>query len=82
MDIGAAIGGRSYAQTYELEADTLGAYVAARAGYDPGAASAIFDRPDTATKAGRRSSRAHPGSAAAPGHRRRGRGRDPRRSRR
>ena len=35
MDVGAYVGARTYSQTYELEADTLGAYIAARAGYDP-----------------------------------------------
>ena len=45
MDVGAYIGGRTYTQTYELEADTLGAYVAARAGYDPERGAMIFERP-------------------------------------
>ncbi|MFC3228694.1 M48 family metalloprotease [Marinibaculum pumilum] len=42
--IGAAGGAIAYSQTYELEADTLGAYIAERAGYDPDAGSRIFAR--------------------------------------
>ena len=45
INIGAALGGRAYSQTYELEADTLGAFIAARAGYDPERGSLLFARP-------------------------------------
>ena len=63
MDIGATIGGRSYSQSYELEADTLGAYVAARAGYDPERGAAIFERPTLANAGGPPLLASHPGSA-------------------
>ena len=42
--VGAAIGGQAYSQTYELESDHLGAYIAERAGYDPVLGSRIFAR--------------------------------------
>lgn len=42
--LGAAGGAAAYSQTYELEADMLGAYIAERAGYDPDAGSRIFAR--------------------------------------
>ncbi|MER2510624.1 M48 family metalloprotease [Amaricoccus sp.] len=45
MDLGAAVGGRAYSQTYELEADTLGAFIAARAGYDPERGALLFTSP-------------------------------------
>lgn len=45
MDIGGLLGGRVYAQRFELEADVVGAYIAARAGYDPDKGAAIFTRP-------------------------------------
>lgn len=60
MRIGASLGGRVYSQSYELEADTLGAYVAARAGYDPERGARIFARPDMAGGGGMLSS--HPAS--------------------
>ena len=60
MRIGASLGGRVYSQSYELEADTLGAYVAARAGYDPERGARIFARPDMTGGGGMLSS--HPAS--------------------
>ncbi len=42
--LGAAGGASAYSQTYELEADMLGAYITERAGYDPDAGSRIFAR--------------------------------------
>ena len=35
QDIGGTIGARQFSKTYELEADSLGARIALRAGYDP-----------------------------------------------
>ena len=52
MDVGAYVGARSYSQTYELEADTLGAFIAARAGYDPERGAQIFLRPALANAGG------------------------------
>jgi predicted Zn-dependent protease len=45
-DVGAAIGNRAYSQEEESEADYLGAYIMARAGYDVDAAVAIHDKLD------------------------------------
>ena len=44
MTAGAAVGGIAYSQTYELEADMLGAYIAEAAGYDAEQGSLIFAR--------------------------------------
>lgn len=44
MIVGAAAGGAAYSQTYELEADMLGAYIAERAGYDPERGARVFAR--------------------------------------
>jgi hypothetical protein len=44
MDAGAGIGGIAYSQTYELEADMLGAYIAEAAGYDAEKGSLLFAR--------------------------------------
>jgi predicted Zn-dependent protease len=63
MDVGAYVGGRTYSQTYELEADTLGAFVTARAGYDPERGAAIFGRPALANPGGPAILASHPGSA-------------------
>jgi Zn-dependent protease with chaperone function len=63
MDIGAAIGARTYSQSYELEADTLGAYIAARAGYDPATGAEIFERPGVRSEGGPPLLTSHPGSA-------------------
>ncbi|RED11960.1 M48 family metalloprotease [Pontivivens insulae] len=43
-EIGAQIGGRAYSQSFELEADVLGTYIAERAGYDPVDGAASFSR--------------------------------------
>jgi predicted Zn-dependent protease len=63
MDVGAYVGGRAYAQSYELEADTLGAYVTARAGYSPERGADIFGRPSLANPGGPAILASHPGSA-------------------
>lgn len=63
MDMGAYVGARAYSQSYELEADTLGAYVAARAGYDPEAGAAVFGRPALANPGGPAILASHPASA-------------------
>jgi Zn-dependent protease with chaperone function len=44
MDAGATVGGIAYSQTYELEADMLGAYIAEAAGYDAEKGSLLFAR--------------------------------------
>ena len=57
MDVGAFVGARTYSQSYELEADTLGAFIAARAGYDPERGAADLPAaPPSPTPAARRSS--------------------------
>lgn len=61
MRIGAELGGRAYSQSYELEADTLGAYIAARAGFDPERGALIFTRPELGGGGGLLST--HPPSA-------------------
>ncbi len=48
MDTGGAIGRMSFSQTYELEADMIGAYIAERAGYDPALGVRIFARRESA----------------------------------
>lgn len=63
MDVGAYLGARSYSQSYELEADTLGAFIAARAGYDPEAGGEIFGRPALADAGGPPILSSHPASA-------------------
>ena len=63
MDVGAYLGARSYSQTYELEADTLGAFIAARAGYDPERGAQIFVRPALADAGGPPILSSHPASA-------------------
>lgn len=45
MELGASLGGRAYSQSYELEADVVGAFIAARAGYDPERGARVFTRP-------------------------------------
>lgn len=49
--LGARIGARTYSKDFELEADALGALMAARAGYDPVKGAAFFLRiPDPGNK--------------------------------
>lgn len=48
MERGAFLGGRVHSQEYELEADRLGAFLAARAGYDPEAGARLLGTPDLA----------------------------------
>ena len=81
MDVGAYVGARAYSQSYELEADTLGAYIAARAGYSPERGADIFGRPALANPGGPPILASPPGLGAAPGHRRPRRRRHPRASR-
>lgn len=45
MDVGAFVGQRAYSQSFELEADVIGTYIAARAGFDPERGALIFARP-------------------------------------
>lgn len=61
MDLGASLGGRAYSQSYELEADVLGAYIADGAGYDPELGARVFARPALASGGGLLST--HPASA-------------------
>ena len=63
MEMGAFVGGRAYSQTYEFEADQLGAFIAARAGYDPERGAAIFGRPALASGGGPAVLVTHPASA-------------------
>lgn len=60
MDLGANLGVRAYSQSYELEADVLGAFIAARAGYAPERGAVIFTRPALASGGGLLST--HPAS--------------------
>lgn len=48
MELGSFFGGRVYSQRFELEADVVGAYVTARAGFDPERGALIFTRPKLA----------------------------------
>jgi Zn-dependent protease with chaperone function len=52
MDAGASIGAVAYSQTYELEADMLGAYIAESAGYNAEKGSLLFARRDGGNVAG------------------------------
>jgi predicted Zn-dependent protease len=49
MDLGAFAGQRVYSQAFELEADTLGAFIAARSGYSPDTGALMFYRTPSAT---------------------------------
>lgn len=61
VELGAAIGRRSFTKDYELEADALGTVIAARAGFDPVRGAAFFTRiPDP----GNRFLGTHPPNAA------------------
>jgi Zn-dependent protease with chaperone function len=62
MDVGAFVGGRVYSQDYELEADWLGAFITARAGYDPERGAQIFGRPALSGSGGPVILSSHPGS--------------------
>ncbi len=44
---GAAIGNQAFSQTYELEADVLGTYIAKSASYDPVKGVLVFARPES-----------------------------------
>lgn len=54
VNLGMAVGGRAYGQTYELESDTLGTLIARGAGYDPVRGAAYFAQPARAGSAGGR----------------------------
>ncbi|SEV95501.1 Peptidase family M48 [Cognatiyoonia koreensis] len=59
-NLGAALGSRAYSKDFELEADALGALIAAQAGYDPLIGAEFFQRiPDP----GNRFLGTHPGNA-------------------
>lgn len=60
MDLGAILGVRAYSQSYELEADVLGAFIAARAGFAPERGALVFARPGLAGGGGLLST--HPAS--------------------
>jgi predicted Zn-dependent protease len=62
MDVGAYVGARSYSQSYELEADTLGTYITVSAGYSPERGADIFGRPALANPGGPAILASHPGS--------------------
>lgn len=44
VNTSASVGARRYAKTFELEADRIGAYIAARGGYDPMRGAQVFRR--------------------------------------
>lgn len=48
MDLGAFAGQRAYSQRFELEADTLGSFIAFRAGYSPESGALMFARTPSA----------------------------------
>lgn len=52
MNVGAFVGGRAWSQSFELEADWLGAFIAARAGFDPERGAAVFARPALVSSGG------------------------------
>jgi len=61
QDLGASVGARSYSKDFELEADSLGTVIAARAGFDPVRGAEFFARiPDP----GNRFLGTHPPNAA------------------
>ena len=62
MQVGAFVGGRAYSQNYELEADWLGAFIAARGGYEPARGAQIFARPALASSGGPVILSTHPAS--------------------
>ena len=44
VNVGATVGARRYSKAFELEADRMGAFIAARGGYDPLAGAQLFRR--------------------------------------
>ena len=48
MALGAGLGSMAYSQTFELESDVLGTYIAKAAGYDPVRGARFFARPEDA----------------------------------
>lgn len=61
-DLGAFVGSRTYSQAFELEADYLGAFISARAGYDPEQGAQVFGRPALASSGGPVILTTHPAS--------------------
>lgn len=47
MGVGAAVGNAAFSQTYELESDVIGTYIAKAAGYDPVLGARYFARPES-----------------------------------
>ncbi|MEM8571722.1 MAG: M48 family metalloprotease [Pseudomonadota bacterium] len=62
MDLGAFVGVRTYSQQFEFEADWIGAFIAARAGYDPENGAQIFLRPSLQSGGGPTLLSTHPAS--------------------
>jgi Zn-dependent protease with chaperone function len=62
MDVGAFLGARAYSQDYELEADWIGAFITARAGYDPERGALIFASPELRSAGGPVILSSHPAS--------------------
>lgn len=62
MDLGAFVGSRAYSQSYELEADWVGAFIAERASYDPERGAEVFGRGALAGSGGPVLLSSHPGS--------------------
>ena len=46
MYLGVALGNQAFSQTYELESDVIGTYIAKTAGYDPVKGAKFFARPE------------------------------------
>ena len=46
MYLGIAVGNQAFSQTYELESDVIGTYIAKTAGYDPVKGAKFFARPE------------------------------------
>ena len=46
MELGIAMGNKAFSQTYELESDVIGTYIAKTAGYDPVKGAKYFARPE------------------------------------
>lgn len=46
MELGMMLGQKSFSQTYELESDVIGTYIAKTAGYDPIKGARFFARPE------------------------------------
>lgn len=51
IELGAGLGNAAFSQTYELESDLIGTWIAAAAGYDPVRGALFFARPEPARSA-------------------------------